>query len=148
MVAVALALALGGCGDDSDGGGSGEPAADGLATDVESLVACLREAGVEAAENENQAFGVEADHVGVEARDLPPDLLKYDSGSGTTTGVDLWVFEDDAAAEEWRTAITLSAEDDEARWVEGRVVVRWDYPVDREAPEAVAVDDCVADLNG
>jgi hypothetical protein len=136
-----------GCGDDDDGG-SADPGASGLEADAEALVSCLGDADVEAEVNDAKAFGVEVDHVGVEASDLPSELLKYDSGSGTTTGVDLWIFEDDAAAEEWRIAITLSKEDDEARWVDGRVVVRWGYPVDRTQPQAIAVDDCVAELNG
>ena len=32
--------------------------------------------------------------------------------------------------------------------VDGRAVVSWEYPVDREQPQAAAVDDCVAQLDG
>ncbi len=149
VAVLALALAVGGCGDDDDGdGGSADDGGSRLEADADALVACLGDADVDAAVDDARAFGVEADHVGVEADDLPSELLKYDTGSGTTTGVDLWVFEDADAAQEWRTAIMLSEEDDEAGWVEGRVVVRWEYPVDREQPQAVAVDDCVAELDG
>jgi hypothetical protein len=145
--AVVLALALTGCGDDGEGG-SDEPESNGLEADADALVSCLGEADVEAAVNQNVAFGVDADHAGVEVSDLPSELLKFDSGSGTLSGVDLWVFESGEDAEEARTAITLSDVDDEKSWVDGRVVVSWHYPVNREAPQAVAVDDCVAQLNG
>ena len=76
-------------------------------------------------------------------------LLKFDSGSGTEQGVNLWIFESEADADESLTPITLQSEDDddERSWVDGRVVVSWYYPVDREAAQAVAVDDCVAELN-
>ncbi len=154
-VAVALTLAVGGCGGDdggdgADGGGGsgGGSSADGLEGDAEALVTCLGEADVEAEAKDVQAFGVEVDHAGVEAADLPGELLKYDTGSGTTSGVSIWVFDDEAAALESRTVITLRDEDDEASWVEGRAVVSWEYPVDREQPQAVAVDECVAELNG
>ena len=146
---VVLALALGGCGgDDGDeGDGSAEPEPSGLEADADALVSCLGEADVDAEVNPNVAFGVEVDHVGVEASDLPPELLKFDSGSGTRSGVNLWIFESAADAEEARTAITLSNEDDDKSWVDGRVVVSWYYPVNRDAAQAVAVDDCVAELN-
>jgi hypothetical protein len=145
--AVVLALALAGCGDDGDEGGSDEPEQSGLEADADALVSCLGEADVEAGVNENVAFGVDADHVGVEASDLPSELLKFDSGSGTLSGVNLWVFESEADAEEARTAITLRDADDEKSWVDGRVVVDWYYPVNREAAQAAAVDECVAQLN-
>ena len=150
VAVLALALAVGGCGDDGGDGGDGGAADDGasgLETDADALVSCLGDADVDAAVNDAEAFGVEADHVGVEADDLPSELLKYDTGSGTTTGVDLWVFEDADAAEEAKPLIVIS-DDPDTGWVEGRVVVRWEYPVDRTQPQAVAVDDCVADLNG
>ena len=140
-----LALALAGCGDDE--GGSDEPEQSGLEADADALVSCLVDGGVEAQLNENVAFGVEPDHVGVEASDLPSELLKYDTGEGTVSGVKLWIFESEADAEEARTAITLQTEDDEKSWVDGRVVVSWYYPVNREVAQAVAVDDCVAELN-
>ena len=54
---------------------------------------------------------------------------------------------DDEDAEAGRTAITLQTEDDDKSWVDGRVVVSWHYPVNREAAQAVAVDDCVGQLN-
>lgn len=149
---LGLALALTGCGgDDGDDGGSdgsGGSEAGGLEADAEALVSCLGDADVEAGINDARAFGVDADHVGVEVDDLPSELLKYDSGSGTLSGVSLWIFDDESAAEESRVAITLKDADDEASWVDGRVVVRWEYPVDREHPTAVAVDDCVAQLDG
>ncbi len=143
---VVLALAAAGCGDDEDGGAD-EPEQSGLEADAESLVTCLADADVEAEINPNTAFGVESEHVGVEATDLPSDLLLFDSGSGTLSGVNLWIFEseDDAAA--GRTAITLQTEDDDKSWVDGRVVVNWYYPVNRDAAQAVAVDECVAQLN-
>lgn len=144
---VVLALALAGCGDDEDKG-SDEPEQSGLEADATTLVACLDDAGVDAAVNDSQAFGVESDHAGVEAGDLPSELLKFDSGSGTAQSVNLWVFESGDDAEEARVAITLSDVDDDRSWVDGRVVVSWDYPVDREAEQAVAVDDCVAALDG
>jgi hypothetical protein len=144
---VVLALDVSGCGDDDGGGGSDEPEQSGLEADADALVSCLGDADVEAEVNPNVAFGVEADHVGVEASDLPSELLEFDSGSGTLTGVNLWVFESNADAEEARTAITLQTEDDDKSWVDGRVVVSWYYPVNREAAQAVAVDDCVGELN-
>ncbi len=143
---VVLALALAGCGDDEDNG-SDEPEQSGLEADADSLVTCLAEADVEAEINPNTAFGVETEHIGVEATDLPSDLLLFDSGSGTLSGVNLWVFESADDAEAGRTAITLQSEDDDKSWVDGRVVVNWYYPVNREAAQAVAVDDCVAELN-
>jgi len=138
-----LALALVGCSDDD------EPKQDPLEADATSLVSCLKDADVDAAVNENVAFGVEAEHTGVEASELPSELLKFDSGSGTEQGVNLWVFESEADADESYTAITLQSDDDddERSWVDGRVVVSWYYPVNREADQAVAVDDCVAELN-
>ncbi len=142
-----LALALSACGDD-EGDGSDEPEQSGLEADAESLVACLGEAGVEASVKDEVAFAVETDHVGVSVPDLPSELLKYDSGSGTLSGVTLWLFGSEADAEEARPAISLQTEDDESGWVDGRVVVDWYYPVNREAAQAVAVDDCVAALNG
>jgi hypothetical protein len=141
-----LALALAGCGDDGNEG-SEEPEHSGLEADAEGLVDCLAGGDVEAEVNENVAFGVEVDHIGVEASDLPSELLKFDSGSGTLSGVNLWAFESEGDAEEARVAITLQTEDDEGSWVDGRVVVDWAYPVDRTHPQAVAVDDCVAELN-
>jgi hypothetical protein len=144
---VVLALALAGCGDDEDGG-SDEPEQSGLETDADSLIDCLGDGDVTAVLNDSEAFGVEADHVGVEANDLPSELLLNDTGSGTLSGVKLWIFEADEAAQEARTAITLSDEDDDKSWVDGRVVVSWYYPVNRDAAQAVAVDDCVAALNG
>jgi hypothetical protein len=144
--AVVLVVALAGCGDDDDRG-SDEPQQSGLEADADALVSCLGEADIDAGVNENVAFGVDADHVGVEASDLPSELLMFDSGSGTLSGVNLWVFESAADAEEARTAITLSDADDEKSWVDGRVVVSWYYPVNREAAPAVAVDDCVAEFN-
>ncbi len=86
----------------------------------------------------------------MEASELPSELLKFDSGSGTEQGVNLWIFESEADADESFTTITLQSDDDddERSWVDGRVVVSWYYPVNREAAEAVAVDDCVAELNG
>ena len=147
LVMVTLALALAGCGDDEEGDGSGESEQSGLEADAESLVTCLADADVEAEINPNTAFGVESEHIGVEATDLPSDLLLFDSGSGTLSGVNLWIFESTAEAEEGRTAITLSNADDDKSWVDGRVVVNWYYPVNRDAAQAVAVDDCVAQLN-
>jgi hypothetical protein len=148
-VLAVVAMTLAGCGGDDDGddGSSASPEASGLDADATTLVDCLDEAGIAAEVNDSEAFGVESDHVGVEAADLPSELLKFDSGSGTTTGVDLWVFASADDAETARTAITLSDADDDKSWVDGRVVVRWYYPVNREAEQAVAVDDCVADLN-
>ena len=146
---VTLAVALSGCGDDdSDGGGGAEESAkSGLEADAEALVSCLGEADVDAEVKDSTAFGVETDHVGVEVPDLPSELLKFDSGSGTLSGVSLWVFGSAADAEEARTPITLKTEDDDASWIDGRVVVSWYYPVNREANQAVAVDDCVAALD-
>jgi hypothetical protein len=145
---MVLALALAGCGDD-DGGSeeSEESGRSGLAADAADLVACLGDADVDAEVDDSVAFGVETEHVKVEASDLPPETLKFDSGSGTTNIVSLWVFGSEADAEEARTPITLATEDDEKGWVDGRVVVSWDYPVNREAAQSVAVDDCVAALN-
>jgi hypothetical protein len=141
---AALALALAGCSDDD------EPKESGLEGDATSLVSCLGDADVDAKVNENVAFGVEAEHTGVEASELPSELLKFDSGSGTEQGVNLWIFESEADADESFTTITLQSDDDddERSWVDGRVVVSWYYPVNREAAEAAAVDDCVAELNG
>ena len=141
-----LALALAGCGDDEDGG-SEEPEQSGLEVDADALVTCLGDADVEATVDDNVAFAVETEHVGVKATDLPSETLQFDSGSGTLNSVALWIFESDEDAEEARTAITLGTEDDEGGYVAGRVVVNWDYPVNREAEQAVAVDDCVAQLN-
>ena len=140
---VVLALALAGCSDDD------EPKQDPLEADASSLVSCLKDADVDAAVNESKAFGVEAEHRGVEASELPSELLKFDSGSGTEQGVKLWIFESEADADESFTTITLQSEDDddERSWIDGRVVVSWYYPVDREAAQAVAVDDCVAELS-
>ena len=140
---VVLALALAGCSDDD------EPEQDPLEADARSLVSCLKDADVDAAVNESKAFGVRAEHTGVEASELPSELLKFDSGSGTEQGVRLWIFESEADADESYTAITLQSEDDddERSWIDGRVVVSWYYPVDREAAQAVAVDDCVAELS-
>jgi hypothetical protein len=145
--AMVVALALSGCGDDDDRGGSSEPEQRGLDADAEALVDCLDAASVDAGVNDSVPLGVDDDVVGVEAKDLPSEVLKFDSGSGTLTGVDLWIFETGGTAEEARTAITLDTEDGDARWVDGRVVVRWFYPVDRTQQQAVAVDDCVAELN-
>jgi hypothetical protein len=145
---VVLALALAGCGDDEDSDGSDAPEQSGLEADADALVACLGEADVDAEINPNTAFGVESEHVGVEATDLPSELLLFDSGSGTLSGVNLWIFESAVDAEEGRTAITLSNEDDDKSWVDGRVVVSWYYPVNRDAAQAVAVDDCLDQLNG
>jgi hypothetical protein len=144
---MVLALALAGCGDDEDSG-SDEPEQSGLEADAEALVSCLADADVDATVDDSVAFAVETEHVGVKATDLPPETLQFDSGSGTLNSVALWIFESGADAEEARTAITLGTEDDESGWVEGRVVVNWGYPVNREATQAVAVDDCVAQLNG
>lgn len=146
---VVLALALVGCGDggDSDGDDANEPEESGLASDADALVSCLGDADVEATVDDNEAFGVQTEHVGVKATDLPSETLKFDTGSGTLNSVALWVFESAGDAEGARVAITLSGADDEKGWVDGRVVVSWDYPVNREAAQAVAVDDCVADLN-
>ena len=145
---VVLALALAGCGDeDEDDGGSDAPEQSGLEADADALVSCLGGADVEAEVNPNTAFGVESEHIGVEATDLPSDLLLFDSGSGTLSGVNLWIFESADDAEEGRTAITLQTADDDKSWIDGRVVVNWYYPVNREAAQAVAVDDCVAELN-
>ncbi len=140
---VVLALALAGCSDDD------EPKQDPLEADASSLVSCLKDADVDAAVNESKAFGVKAEHTGVEASELPSELLKFDSGSGTEQGVKLWIFESEADADESFTTITLQSEDDddERSWIDGRVVVSWYYPVDREAAQAVAVDDCVAELS-
>jgi hypothetical protein len=139
---VLIALALAGCSDDSD-----EPEQDPLEADAASLVSCLEDADIDAAVNENSAFGVESEHTGVEASELPSDLLAFDTGEGTEQGVNLWIFgsEDDAEAE--RVPITLQQTDGDKSWVDGRVVVSWFYPVNREAEQAVAVDDCVAELN-
>ena len=141
---VVLVLALAGCGggDDSD-----EPKQDPLEADAKSLVSCLEDADVDAAVNENVAFGVESEHTGVEASELPSDLLAFDTGQGTEQGVNLWIFESEDDAEAERARITLQETDDDRSWVDGRVVVSWYYPVDREADQAVAVDDCVAELN-
>ncbi len=144
---VVLALALDGCGDDEDDGSSDAPEQSGLEADADALVSCLGDADVEAEVNPNTAFGVESEHIGVEATDLPSDLLLFDSGSGTLSGVNLWIFESADDAEEGRTAITLQTADDDKSWIDGRVVVNWYYPVNREAAQAVAVDDCVAELN-
>jgi hypothetical protein len=141
---VVLALAVAGCSGDDD-----EPKQDPLEADASSLVSCLNDADVDAGVNESQAFGVKAEHTGVEASELPSELLKFDSGSGTEQGVKLWVFESEADADESFTTITLQSEDDddERSWIDGRVIVSWYYPVDREAAQAVAVDDCVAELS-
>ncbi len=144
---VVLALALAGCGDDDDDGGSDASEKSGLETDAAALVSCLGDADVEAEVNPNTAFQVESEHIGVEATDLPSDLLLFDSGSGTLSGVNLWIFESEADAEEGYFPITLEKEDDDRSWLDGRVVVNWYYPVNREAAQAVAVDDCVAQLN-
>lgn len=140
---VVLALALAGCSDDD------EPKQDPLEADASSLVSCLKDADVDAAVNDSKAFGVKAEHTGVEASELPSELLKFDSGSGTEQGVKLWIFKSEADADESFTTITLQSEDDddERSWIDGRVVVSWYYPVDREAAQAVAVDDCVAELS-
>ncbi len=151
---VGALVLVGGCGDDGgsdgsgDGSGGGADEASGLEADAEALVSCLGEADVDAEVEDATAFGVEVDHVGVKVDDLPPELLRYDSGSGTTSGVAIWLFDDQSAAEDSRTAITLKTADDERSWVDGRTVVAWEYPVDREQPQAVAVDACVAELNG
>ena len=63
-------------------------------------MSCLGEADVEAAINPNTAFAVESEHIGVEAEELPSDLLLFDSGSGTLSGVNLWIFESAGDAEE------------------------------------------------
>ncbi|HET9422383.1 MAG TPA: hypothetical protein VFO49_14685 [Nocardioides sp.] len=141
---VLLALVLTGCSDDSD-----EPEEDPLEGDAKSLVSCLKDADIDATVNESVAFGVEAEHTGVEASELPSELLAFDSGQGTEQGVKLWIFGSEGDAEESYTTITLQSEDDndERSWVDGRVVVSWYYPVNREAAQAGAVDDCVAELN-
>jgi hypothetical protein len=141
---VLLALAVTGCSGDDD-----EPKGDPLEADAKSLTSCLQDADIDAEVNDSVAFGVEAEHTGVEASELPSELLKFDSGSGTEQGVNLWIFGSQADAEESYTTITLQSEDDndERSWVEGRVVVSWYYPANREADQAVAVDDCVAELN-
>ena len=142
---VLLALAVTGCSDDD----SDEPKEDPLAADATSLTSCLKDADVDAEVNDNVAFGVEAEHIGVEASELPSELLKFDSGSGTEQGVNLWIFGSEEDAEESYTTITLQSEDDndERSWVDGRVVVSWYYPVNRDADQAGVVDDCVAELN-
>jgi hypothetical protein len=142
-----VALAVSACGDDEDNG-SDRPQQSGIEADAGELVSCLGDADIDAEVNDSVAFGVETDHVGVKATDLPPETLKFDSGSGTLNIVGLWIFESAEEAEEARTPITLDTEDGEKGWVDGRVVVSWDYPVNREAAQAVAVDDCVAELNG
>jgi hypothetical protein len=141
---VLLALAVTGCSDDDD-----EPKGNPLTADAKSLNSCLNDAGVEAQVNDSSAFGVEAEHTGVEASELPSELLKFDSGSGTEQGVNVWIFGSEEDAEESFTTITLQSEDDndERSWVDGRVVVSWFYPVNRDAEQAGAVDDCVAELN-
>lgn len=146
--AAVLTFALTGCGDDADSGDAEEPEQSGLATDADALVRCLGDADVEATVEKSVAFAVETAHIGVKATDLPSETLRFDSGSGSLNSVALWVFESAEDAEEARTAITLGTEDDESGWVAGRVVVNWDYPVDREAAQSVAIDDCVAELNG
>lgn len=143
-----VALAASACGDDDSGSGGAETSGGGVEADAAALAECLDGAGVEASVKDTVAFGVETEHAGVEVDDLPSDLLKYDSGAGTTSGVTLWVFESAEDAEEARTPITLKTEDDDAGWVDGRVIVSWYYPVNREAEQAGAVDDCVAELNG
>jgi hypothetical protein len=142
-----VGLVLAGCGDDEGDGGSDEPQQSGVEADADALVSCLGDADIDAEINPNTAFGVETEHVGVNADELPSELLEFDTGSGTLMSLSLWVFESETDAEEARTPITLATEDDERSWVDGRVVVSWDYPVNREATEAVAVDDCVAQLN-
>src|SRR5687768_1043803 len=107
VAVVVLGLTLAGCGDDDDGG-SDAPEQSGLEADADALVSCLGDADVEAEVNPNTAFGVESEHIGVEATDLPSDLLLFDSGSGTLSGVNLWIFESEEDAEAGRTAITLS----------------------------------------
>ncbi len=90
---VVLALALAGCGDDDGRRLSDEPEKSGLETDADALVSCLGDADVEAEVNPNTAFEVESEHIGVEATELPSDLLLFDTGSGTLSGVNLWIFE-------------------------------------------------------
>ena len=141
-----LALAVSGCSDDDEG--SDEPEGSGLEADATSLVSCLGDAGIDARVNENVAFGVEAEHTGVEASELPSELLAFDTGAGTEQGVKLWIFESETDAEESRAVITLQTTDDDKSWVAGRVVVNWYYPVNREAAQAIAVDDRLAELNG
>jgi len=140
-----LALTVTGCSDDD----SDEPKGNPLTADAKSLTSCLNDAGVDAQVNDSSAFGIEAEHTGVEASELPSELLKFDSGSGTEQGVDVWIFGSEEDAEASYTTITLQSEDDndERSWVDGRVVVSWYYPVNRDADQAGAVDDCVADLN-
>ena len=141
---VLLALAVTGCSDDDD-----EPKGNPLTADAKSLNSCLNDAGVEAQVNDSSAFGVDAEHTGVEASELPSELLKFDSGSGTEQGVNVWIFGSEEDAEASYTTITLQSEDDndERSWVDGRVVVSWYYPVNRDAEQAGADDDCVAELN-
>jgi hypothetical protein len=150
VAALLLALTLAGCGDDDDdkGDSSKEPATSGLDADANALVGCLGDADVDASVSDSEAFGVDSEHVGVEAKDLPSDVLKYDTGSGTAQSLSLWIFGSADDAEDARAAITLTDVDNEKSWVDGRVVLNWDYPVNREADQAVAVDDCVAALNG
>ena len=145
-VALLAALALAGCGDDGDTDAADtEPS--GLAADADALIDCLADADVTAAVDDAHPLGVEEEVVQVEVNGLPSDLLLFDSGSGTEMGVAVYLFEDDAAALDSRTAITLATEDDDDSWVDGRAVVSWWYPVDREHPTSQAVDDCVATLD-
>ena len=144
---MVIALAASACGDDGDGDAD-EPQQSGIEADAESLVSCLEDADIDAAVDDSVAFGVQDEHVGVKATDLPSDTLKFDTGSGTLNIVGIWIFESAENAEAARTPITLETEDGDRAWIDGRVVVSWDYPVNREAEQAVAVDECVAELNG
>lgn len=119
--AVALGLAPG-CGGGDDGG-------DGLDDRAQAVVACLEAAGKQAVVGDTVPAGVEVPTAGVTAEPLPNQF------GGDPSSVRIWLFEDEAAAEDSRVAITLSPEDTQRTFLLGRAVVVYGIvPPDEERP--------------
>ena len=130
---VAILGACGGGGDDEDAGGASGSSEElsAAAADVQS---CIADAGFEAVPNTTKAFGVE-----VEYERLTIDLQS--DSFDKPYNADFFIFEDAAAMQDNRAAITLNTEDDLRNISAGPILLNFSIVPDEE--HATALGECL-----
>ena len=142
LLATGLVACGGGDSDDgeqadartsSESSSPGMAVTDGITTD--DLVGCLSDASLPATHKDSVPLGVDVPVEGIEVTPL--------DGWDGTQGADLWVFTDPAAAEEYRSYITLADEDTPTSRLTGNVVVRYYYVPAADDAQLTALDACL-----
>lgn len=131
LVLCALAF-LGACGGGDDGS---EDASGGeLSAQTQEIQSCVADAGFAIEPNDTKNFGVEVDY-----ERLTVDLQS--EGFDKPYNADIYIFEDAAAMQENRAAITLNTEDDLRNFSADNVLLNFSIVPDEE--HSTALTDCI-----